>query len=232
MVTRTRTSSLDAVGGVACSTRRSRGACRTAAFTQSSIRADDSAPEQACAESPKSELLSANEYESDGERDRGPREPRSLCRGAIASDLASGLCHHATAPDADARGRSAHRKGGGGRRYRVRRCPRRVRARRSAAMAAAPARSRGAAETGVVGLAAWVALYAVVLARLLRSRAAPGTHSMPGVASAAMVGVLFLGGVHVDFTHVKLVWAFLGLALATCDESGVHPGPISGQLRW
>lgn len=89
-----------------------------------------------------------------------------------------------------------------------------------------------AAETGVVGLAAWVALYAVVLARLLRSRAAPGTLSMPGVASAAMVGVLFLGGVHVDFTHVKLVWAFLGLALATCDESGVHPGPISGQLRW
>jgi O-antigen ligase len=75
-----------------------------------------------------------------------------------------------------------------------------------------------AAETGLLGLAAWGALYVFIARRLLAG--APG--GLPRLAACALAG-LALSGLTVEISHLKFVWCFLGLALAAraAEKDGV-----------
>ncbi len=68
-----------------------------------------------------------------------------------------------------------------------------------------------AAHGGLILLGGWLALYVVLLRRLTASA---GRRSLVAVAVAALVA-LIVDGAHVDWSHVKFVWAFLGLALGS-----------------
>lgn len=65
------------------------------------------------------------------------------------------------------------------------------------------------AETGLVGVAAWLALAAVALRRLLA--ALPG--SVPHAAGWAVLGLL-VASLHVDFELLRSLWVLIGLGLA------------------
>jgi O-antigen ligase len=70
-----------------------------------------------------------------------------------------------------------------------------------------------AAETGLVGLAAWLVLFGWILRELLASRSWAAR-----LAAAATLGLL-ANGFHVEVVHLKFVWAFLGLALGAAWAS-------------
>ena len=68
-----------------------------------------------------------------------------------------------------------------------------------------------AAETGFMGLAGWLLL----LGWAFRSiRGAAATSALARAAQFALVG-LALSGLYVNLIHLKFIWAFVGLALAT-----------------
>jgi O-antigen ligase len=73
-----------------------------------------------------------------------------------------------------------------------------------------------AAEGGLVVLGAWTALYAWLLARLVGRRRQPLT--LRQAIGLALVGII-ANGVHVEITHLKFVWAAIGLALGTPREA-------------
>jgi O-antigen ligase len=76
-----------------------------------------------------------------------------------------------------------------------------------------------AAESGLLGLSAWIALYGFVARRLID--APPAT--LPRLAACTLAG-LALSGLAVDISHLKFVWCFLGLGLsarASAQESSV-----------
>lgn len=82
-----------------------------------------------------------------------------------------------------------------------------------------------AAEGGAFVLAAWIGLFAGLLAMLVRA-AARARSSLAAAAFAALVGLSF-DGLHIDFTHLKFVWAFLGLGIAALhtDTAGTRADP-------
>jgi O-antigen ligase len=70
-----------------------------------------------------------------------------------------------------------------------------------------------AADVGLVGLASFVALVWVVIARLVRARRDPSTR---GVTSAALVSVcLYLGcSAFLHLAYARYLWLYLALATA------------------
>jgi O-antigen ligase len=78
---------------------------------------------------------------------------------------------------------------------------------------------RWGAETGFPGLLAWAALWAFLLSQLLRG-ALPGKSALGPFVGFAVIGLL-VNGLHVDFSHIKFVWAAVGIGLAAAGEKRV-----------
>jgi O-antigen ligase len=85
-----------------------------------------------------------------------------------------------------------------------------------------------AARTGTLGIVPLILLLAFILRALAPARA----RAPLSFAGTAWVGALALlvNGIHTDLLHLKLVWAYLGLALSqTEDDRGQgSPPPLSG----
>jgi O-antigen ligase len=78
-----------------------------------------------------------------------------------------------------------------------------------------------AAETGAVGLGAWLLLFAVLLAR---TGAAPqdGAPLQRRLTACAIAGLIF-NGLHTDFMALKFVWAAVGLGVAHAECAETRP---------
>lgn len=67
-----------------------------------------------------------------------------------------------------------------------------------------------AAETGMVGLSAWAFLYLWILRELLGAGTAGS--QMSRLAGLALIG-LMLNGFHAEISHLKFIWALLGIGI-------------------
>jgi O-antigen ligase len=81
-----------------------------------------------------------------------------------------------------------------------------------------------AARTGTLGAAPLVLLFAWIF-RALRPARAQQPLSFAGVAWVAAVA-LVVNGIHADLLHLKLVWAYLGLALSQVEDRSPQDPPI------
>lgn len=69
-----------------------------------------------------------------------------------------------------------------------------------------------AAKGGIVGLVGWLVLYVWILIQLIRRRPSEDPFNMRRLSGIALVGIL-LSGFHVEISHLKFIWAFLGIGM-------------------
>jgi O-antigen ligase len=82
-----------------------------------------------------------------------------------------------------------------------------------------------AAECGIPGVLAWAVVFGYITHRLLAGKEAP--LGFPAVAAAVIAG-LVVNGLHVEISHLKFIWAYLGLALSVPrGELGASTTPSS-----
>lgn len=84
-----------------------------------------------------------------------------------------------------------------------------------------------AAKGGIVGLAGWVVLYAWILGQLIRRGPSEDPFNARCLTGIALVGIL-LNGFHVEISHLKFIWAFLGIGMGASQSQGVTLIPHSG----
>jgi len=87
-----------------------------------------------------------------------------------------------------------------------------------------------AAKCGVVGLAGWAALYAWILWQLIRPRPSEDLFNVRRLVGIALVSIL-LDGFHVEISHLKFIWAFLGIGIGATQGRGAPVISSSGTGR-
>lgn len=69
-----------------------------------------------------------------------------------------------------------------------------------------------AAKGGLMALGGWLVCYAWLLARLLPRAASEDAFSLRRLVGMGLIGIL-LNGFHIEITHLKFVWMFLGIGI-------------------
>ncbi len=80
-----------------------------------------------------------------------------------------------------------------------------------------------AAKGGIIALSGWIVVYGWLLAQLLRRSPHEDAFSLRRLIGIGLVGGL-LNGFHVEITHLKFLWAFLGLGVGCRPRHGVRGG--------
>lgn len=77
-----------------------------------------------------------------------------------------------------------------------------------------------AAKGGIIGLAGWLILYGWILGQLIRRRPSEDLFNVRRLTGIALVGIL-LNGLHVEISHLKFIWAFLGIGMGASQSQEV-----------
>ncbi len=77
-----------------------------------------------------------------------------------------------------------------------------------------------AAKGGIVGIGGWVVLYVWILWQLIRRRPSEDPFNVRRLVGIALIGIL-LNGFYVEISHLKFIWAFLGIGMSASQSPGV-----------